>query len=478
MGTVEENKAIVRRYFEEIESGNIDIIDELFSEKFTTGTDVVRSEIEPAGRESLKAAWQEFMRAFPDIQTESQELIAEGDSVAFIQVWRGTHEGEFRGIEPTGNEVTHEMWGRYLLEDGAIVHGDAQVDNFGRFKQLGLELSIEGYRTLIDTAPDPILIADVESSEVVETNEAAETLLERPREEIIGRHQHALHPDDQPYEELFADAVGRAREEPVEIAGFRNGADVELLRSDGSRVAVEINAQVVRLAEVTTLVSIYRDVSGRRRRKQRLQVLNRILRHNLRNDLGVIEALANELAMDLDDESAARAETIQETAQDLVEMAEKARTGERLRTVESTVVSSMSVPAVLAAVLEGFPSSRIVLDGPTELSVTTVRPALVLALENLLENALEHTDSETVRITAEEIPRGVEMTVEDDGPGIPDHELAVLDEGTETPLEHSSGIGLWLVYWAVDAIRGDISFETGDGTRVVLSVPSLEANSP
>lgn len=480
MGTLEANKATVRRYFEEIEAGNIGVIDEVFSETFTTGTDVVRSDIETAGRETLKAAWREFLDAFPDIETESQQLVAEGDTVAFVQVWRGTHEGVFRGFAPTGNEVSHEMWGRYVIEDGEIVHGEAQVDNFSRFMQLGLELSIEGYRTLIDTAPDPIVIADVETGTVIETNEAAEQLIESPREEIIGGPQHALHPDDEPYDELFADATSRARKRSVELS-FPDGTDVELRRADGSLVPVEINAQVVTLADVTTLVSIYRDVSRRRRRKQRLQVLNRILRHNLRNDLGIIEGVADTLVTDLDGDAAERAETIRSTARELVAMGQKAREIERISSGESVLASPVSVTEVVddlvADVASEHPEGEVVVDVPDDQSLVTVRAPLVLAVENLLENALEHNTAPTAQalVDIEPTDNGVTIAIEDNGPGIPDLERTVLTEGAETPLEHSSGVGLWLTRWAVDAIRGKLTVApTDSGTRAVVSVPSLD----
>jgi PAS domain S-box-containing protein len=484
MAELEENKALVRHYFEEIEAGNIDVIDEVFSETFTTGTDVVRSDIETSGRETLKAAWREFLDAFPDIETESQELIAEDDTVAFVQVWRGTHEGEFRGFAPTRNEVTHEMWGRYVFEDGEIVHGEAQVDNFSRFMQLGLELSIEGYRTLIDTAPDPIVIADVESGDVIETNEAAEQLIERSRDEIIGHPQHALHPNDKPYDEMFGDAASRARQRPVELSGFPDGTDVELRRADGSLVPVEINAQVVTLADVTTLVSIYRDVSSRRRRKQRLQVLNRILRHNLRNDLGIVEGLADTLAADLEGETAERAETIRSTARELVALGQKAREIERISSAESGLASPVSVHEVVDEIVADltteYPDADVVVDVPTDQRLVTTRTPLVLALENLLENALEHNTAPTPRalVDVEPTHNGLTVSIEDNGPGIPDLERAVLTEGAETPLEHSSGVGLWLTKWAVDAIRGELSVEsTASGTRAVVSVPSLHPDT-
>jgi steroid delta-isomerase-like uncharacterized protein len=273
MGTPEENKELVRYYFEELVGGNLDVIEEVIADDYTTQSDFVRFGIDTIDREALRAAVQEILAAFPDTSIESQELYAEGNTVLAIQTWRGTHRGEYRGFPPSGNEVAYELWGRFLVEDDQIVRASVQRDNFTLFTQLGLELSVEGYQTLIETAPDPIIIADANTGRVIETNSAAESLIERSREEIIGNYQWELHPPEQPYEDAFTDIVEEARESPVSISSLADGSDLELVRGDGSRVLIEANVQVVTLAERTTLVSIYRDVSERRRREQRTQVL-------------------------------------------------------------------------------------------------------------------------------------------------------------------------------------------------------------
>jgi len=56
----------------------------------------------------------------------------------------------------------------------------------------------------------------------------------------------------------------------------------------------------------------------------------------------------------------------------------------------------------------------------------------------------------------------VTITVADDGPGIPEKERAVLAQGRETPFDHTSGLGLWLVTWIVGDSGGEIDFETDD----------------
>lgn len=296
MASHEKNKALVRYYFDKLEAGHLDVVDEVFADEFTSDYDVVRSDIDEVDRESLNTVFSEILTAFPDTSIESQTLFAEGNNVIVIQTWRGTHQNEYRGIEASGNTVTYELWGRLVVEDDQIVHATVQGDDFGLFTQLGLELSIEGYRRLIETAPDPIVISDVDTGRVLETNSAAESMLERPREEIIGNPQRELFPPDPRYNELFEEAVSQAIDATVSAGSFDDGSDIELLRDDGSRVVVEASVREVTLAEQRTIVSIFRDVSERRRREQRTQVLNRIFRHNLRNELGIISGLADVLS--------------------------------------------------------------------------------------------------------------------------------------------------------------------------------------
>ena len=102
----EENKALVRRYFEEIwDKGNLDLIDELFTTNFVrhgpTGTEgVVR------GLEGFKGLVSMYRTAFPDLQIPIADVIAEGDRVVTRWMTRGTHQGELMGAAPTGNQAS------------------------------------------------------------------------------------------------------------------------------------------------------------------------------------------------------------------------------------------------------------------------------------------------------------------------------------------------------------------------------------
>lgn len=110
---------------------------------------------------------------------------------------------------------------------------------------------------------------------------------------------------------------------------------------------------------------------------------------------------------------------------------------------------------------------------------TTVLGGLVtFVVGNLVENALEHSDRDqphvelSARLTGDdEFPLRVEVT--DDGPGIPDREVSVVESGNERQLEHASGIGLWVTQWAVTDAGGDLTFDDREprGTVVRIELP-------
>jgi K+-sensing histidine kinase KdpD len=109
-------------------------------------------------------------------------------------------------------------------------------------------------------------------------------------------------------------------------------------------------------------------------------------------------------------------------------------------------------------------------DVPAAAELTANRDALCTAVKSTLKNAIEHADSE-VCVTVENTRQGYDVVVEDDGPGVSREQLAPVEGGTETNRNHGRGLGLWQLRWGVDALDGDLSFETSAGTTVRISVP-------
>jgi len=149
-----------------------------------------------------------------------------------------------------------------------IVAVGAASDGQGRDDR-ELERAREKYRSLVDAAPDAVLVADVDTGEIVEANDAAAELLDRPRSGVVGLHQSELHPegDRERYRRLFA--THQRVDETIRSRFDDDPLYVET--AAGDHVPVEISADVVELDDRTLLQGHFRDVSGRRDREQKLR---------------------------------------------------------------------------------------------------------------------------------------------------------------------------------------------------------------
>ncbi|UIP00572.1 GAF domain-containing sensor histidine kinase [Halobaculum sp. CBA1158] len=202
-------------------------------------------------------------------------------------------------------------------------------------------------------------------------------------------------------------------------------------------------------------------------------VLNRVLRHNLRNDMGVIRGRTRLMAEELEDDSAG--EVVLDHVDGLLELSEKARELDRVVSAEFEY-ESVDVPTlvegVAESVAEDYPAASVSVDADGR-ATTDLLPSFERAVEELVENAVKHGGEEpTVAITAETVPNAVEIRIADDGPGLPDQEVEVLNAGTESPLLHGSGLGLWLVRWIASGHGGSVeATDTDDGTMMRVSVP-------
>jgi len=136
-----------------------------------------------------------------------------------------------------------------------------------------LAASREKYRQLVETAPDAIFIVDAETGRILDTNEAAEQLLDKPREEIVGMHQTELHPasERERYRRLF--------EEHIERGGAsRVDDDFYVVDDDGREIPVEISAGITEIRDRTLNQAVFRDVTARKQREATLESLREVTR--------------------------------------------------------------------------------------------------------------------------------------------------------------------------------------------------------
>jgi PAS domain S-box-containing protein len=216
-------------------------------------------------------------------------------------------------------------------------------------------------------------------------------------------------------------------------------------------------------------VGTLREVTERREREQQLRVMDRVLRHNLRNDMEVIRGLAETICEETPGDHATEAEAIVETSDDLLKTAEKGRAISEVLS-EGSPICGLDLHEVVdrasSTVETRHPNAAIDVDSSPGVGVVAVEE-IEAAIREVLTNAIVHNDQESprVHVQVDSDETHAILTVVDDAPHIPTVEREVLTGSEQTDsLYHGSGLGLWLVHWVVSRSGGTVSFET-DGSR-------------
>jgi signal transduction histidine kinase len=383
-------------------------------------------------------------------------LVVVGVSLVVRATRRYEHVASWQGVAfGTGPAISLISWVTmsYIAQVGRVAGGaNYALGSLGLVCGLGLAVfqfdafqrtpavGVVGERDVVDETDDLVLVADDEHR-VVRANESVRTASDGP--------------DPSAGTVTVEDVIGNS------VDGLREAETVE---PDVEGVSAKYDPQVStvfdrRDQQLGAVVSL-REVTERELRKERLAVLNRVLRHNLRNQLDVVDAQLEAI----DDD---RADAATETTDRITRMSNRARTVDRLLS-ETREDVAVDVAELLRDTVAAYDSS-IAVETPESLMTTTDRVALRAAVESAVDNAVTHATNVTVSLQSNH--SGCEVLVTDDGPGIPESELSALETGTEAPLQHGTGLGLWQLTWAARTLGGKVSFDTSEGTTVTISVP-------
>jgi len=337
------------------------------------------------------------------------------------------------------------------------------------------ERELERYETIVQTVTEPIYVLDTEER-FVRVNDGMVEELGYDRGALLGSHVSTVAGDD-----------GVRRQEAL-IREFETGdrnrasTEVQLEAADGTRRQYDVNMAAIRedgTLEATVVTA--HDVTELREHQRQLSVLDRVLRHNVRNKMSIVLGHTDAIIETADPGVAERATAIEDAATELLELSDSARAFESVladdarRTV--TVEVTETVEDVVRELRLEHPDAEIRPSLPGSVRAHG-HETFELALTELVENAVVHSDcaAPTVDVSVTERADAVEIAVADDGPGLGDTDRRALLRGAETPLEHTQGLGLWLVRWTVEIADGDIDIAENDprGTVVTVTLPPAE----
>jgi PAS domain S-box-containing protein len=395
---------------------------------------------------------------------EQFEALADTDSFeADTATYRyQTSDGGWAWLESQMSNLRDSELGGYVVSSRDVT--DREVAERERRE------SRDRLAELAETTDDVLWVFDGDWSELLFCNPAYEDLFGRPVEELEGDPRSFLecvYPPDRP---VVEEAMNRlANGEPAD-------QEIRVNPTTGYNRWIWVQGEPIRQdGEVVRIAGFSRDVTHRRRRERQLGVIDNFLRHNIRNQLNVVLGNVETLEANPDADAAERVALIRRAGETLLKTAEKQREivdilTDRPRTATTNLGDI--VENAVRPLQDRFPTAVI---GTDVTDVVVGAPSeLQCAVAELVENAICHTHGTEPTVEVSVRTRGdhVDLVVADNGPPIPAADRRVLLGDHEmTPVDHSRGVGLWLVYWVVDIANGSIDHEFDEhGNTVTLTL--------
>ena len=368
-----------------------------------------------------------------------------------------------------GSDVPVEISVVPITIDGRD-HAFGIVRNASSRRQRQRELRVKNQA--IDESPVGIVIADASKPDlpIVYVNKSFTELTGYPSDRILGNNCRFLqgkNTDETTVKEIRA-AIDSESPIRTEILNYR---------ADGTPFWNKVTITPVSGEEtndITHFVGIQEDITAQKRRDRLIEVLNRVLRHNIGNDLNVISGFADTIAEQTEGESAQMASRIQQKSDQLAALSRKARKFQKAVDSDKSPAPHdilQDINAVVGNLRNDFPEIEFSIEGEINEKVLATN-GLLLALAELGENAAEHSDSPRITYRVDSTADGdIAVYVIDNGLGLSSMERQVLKNGYETPLSHGSGIGLWMVNWVITDLGGEVTTSVDDGTTVTIRLP-------
>jgi len=372
-------------------------------------------------------------------------------------------------------ELVHDLLSELVVVLGRHLDEREEVDVL----TTAIEVLLNRFSTVIEASPAAILVVDTDGR-IQLWNDGAERTFGWTAGEMTGlSYPERLMDSPETFDRYF----GRLQD------GERlTGVETRHHNRDGGVLDVRLWAAPLRSKEngfdgATFVIS---DITDRKQREQRLSVLNRLLRHNIRNDMAVVQGHLEMLAEEVPDDNP-HVTTIEKRIDDVVDMSETARHIERLSDYGDADLTELDLATLLRDRLDRLCTETVEADVQASVpdsALVLAHELLPYAVDNVLENAVEHNDSTTPRVAVDVSPapeesNQVTLHIADDGPGLPDTERKVLTADTETQLTHSTGVGLWLTRWIIRSSDCELGVDTSrfGGTRVSIRLPSAQEQS-
>jgi len=369
-------------------------------------------------------------------------------------------------------ELTEDLLSTLLTVLEEEVDSQAQVDILAT----AVDQLFNQFTAVVEAAPVAILVVDADGR-IQFWNDGAETTFGWSDTEVRR----------QPYPHLLCSSVDTNTHffQRVQRGEQLHGTESQHVHKNGAIRDVRIWATPINThgRDKNSTAFIITDITEEKQREQRLAVLNRVLRHNIRTDINIIQGNVELLADDFPTDNEC-IDVITDRLSNIIDLSRTAINIEHLYDESDTEYTNIDLSTMLRERISRLSATTQAFDIVTDIRDTppvVAHELLPYAFDNILDNAIEHNHSETAKLSVttsvDAAHNHSTVTVADNGPGLPPMEKKVLTAETETSLNHSSGLGLWLTRWIVRSSDGSITVDNSElgGTRVSIQLRTYTA---
>ncbi|EMA62333.1 signal-transducing histidine kinase [Halorubrum kocurii JCM 14978] len=353
--------------------------------------------------------------------------------------------------------------------------------------EIALEATREELRKIIDLVPDLVFVKN-RDGEYLLANEATAEAYGKTPAEVEGCSEADIIPDVEDSVEFRQDDL-----EVIESGEPRSIGEETLTTADGETRVLQTTKIPYKVPETgeDAVLGYARDVTElkeyeRTLEEQRdsLKLLNQVVRHDIRNQLMVVESYTELLEGSLpDDQSRTYARTVIEAAKQAAEITETAKDVTDVLLQVGSDRSPVGLRTVLTEQISQIRSDQdratVSVDGDVPDVTVLADDLLESVFRNLLTNAVVHNDKDAaeIAVSTRAADDSVRVSIADNGPGIADdHKKQIFQEGEKSLESGGTGVGLYLVKTLVDKYGGDVWVEDNEPTGSVFVVELLLAD--
>jgi PAS domain S-box-containing protein len=385
------------------------------------------------------------------------------------------------GSEAVASRAIHARVTDYLITDRfdnqweRVTELIKQAIEFHRAQSNLTDIEVR-LQDILQVLPDGVVILQDDSIEYV-NQEARDILGIEDTVDLVGHPLDNVIPADNTFSEDNLSAISKGEQ-------YIDRVEIDSLRTSLSS-AVELTTARIKWGQAPAVLLIIEDISQRKtseralaRANEQLRVLNRITRHDIRNDMSVIVGWSGELEQYVDDEGQVMLDRIQKTAQNAIDLTRTVRDFiEALGTDQRPDLEPTAVCEVLDAEVAKrrsmYPEATFRVDDSFPDISVQANDLLSSVFRNILNNAVQHNhnDNPVVEVGCKATDETIQISIADNGPGIPeDQKDSIFGRGQDGLDDPAAGLGLYLVDQLVDSYSGEIWVENNEPAGSVFVV--------